>query len=354
MKKILALLLTFALLMALSACDVKVEVDPTSSEKSSFTAEVSSLDSSDEPVSSKTQSISSTVESSELIHTHTYSKATCTEPAKCFCGATEGRALGHSFTAATCTEPKKCKTCGVTEGLALRHRFSEATCTSASVCTKCGISIGIALGHDYSSATCTKPQICNRCGNIKGTALGHNFSDATCTTPQICYRCEATADSALGHNFVNQKCTRCGKLDRTYLIEDIDYLTKSSYTEYTQDMMTDNQGTEYSGHYTFYSTWNGSSIEFETKGKYKTFTGTAFLSYYDRAYNHDVRVKIYSDGKLLYQTNPLAKGCNPETFSVDITGVSILIIELEANTFTANQGSIYTQNAMLTNAYLSK
>lgn len=140
-----------------------------------------------------------------------------------------------------------------------------------------------------------------------------------------------------------------------YLLEDIDYVTKSSYTECTQDVMTDNHGTEYSGHYTFYSTWNGSGIEFETRGEYKTFTGTAFLSYDDRGFSREVRVKIYSDdGKLLYQTKPLVKGCSPETFSIDITGVSILIIELEASTFTANQGSIYTQSAMLTNAYLTK
>ena len=29
-------------------------------------------------------------------HTHSYSDATCTEPAKCSCGATKGSALGHT------------------------------------------------------------------------------------------------------------------------------------------------------------------------------------------------------------------------------------------------------------------
>ena len=48
-------------------------------------------------------------------HTHNYSKATCTEPAKCSCGATSGSALGHkevvdNAVSATCTET------GLTEG----------------------------------------------------------------------------------------------------------------------------------------------------------------------------------------------------------------------------------------------
>ena len=48
-------------------------------------------------------------------HTHTFSQATCTEPAKCSCGETQGTALGHnevvdSAVSATCT------TAGKTEG----------------------------------------------------------------------------------------------------------------------------------------------------------------------------------------------------------------------------------------------
>jgi len=62
-------------------------------------------------------------------HTHSYSNATCTAPAKCSCGATKGSALGHKFSAATCTAPKKCSTCGATEGSALGHKYSSYKCT---------------------------------------------------------------------------------------------------------------------------------------------------------------------------------------------------------------------------------
>lgn len=36
-------------------------------------------------------------------HKHSYSAATCTEPKKCSCGATEGRALGHNYSNGVCT-----------------------------------------------------------------------------------------------------------------------------------------------------------------------------------------------------------------------------------------------------------
>lgn len=65
-------------------------------------------------------------------HTHSYSGATCTAPAKCSCGATSGSALGHSYNNATCTEPKKCSRCGATSGSALGHSYSNG------ICTRCG------------------------------------------------------------------------------------------------------------------------------------------------------------------------------------------------------------------------
>ena len=56
-----------------------------------------------------------TTKPSTPTHTHSYSDATCTAPAKCSCGATSGSALGHkevvdNAVSATCTET------GLTEG----------------------------------------------------------------------------------------------------------------------------------------------------------------------------------------------------------------------------------------------
>ena len=65
------------------------------------------------------------------LHTCSFSDATCTEPAKCECGKTQGEALGHTWDDATCEAPKTCSVCKVAEGEALGHSFAEGTC---SVC----------------------------------------------------------------------------------------------------------------------------------------------------------------------------------------------------------------------------
>lgn len=62
-------------------------------------------------------------------HTHTYSKATCTEAAKCSCGVTSGSALGHSWQTATCKAPKTCKICGITESSKGDHSYVNGTCS---------------------------------------------------------------------------------------------------------------------------------------------------------------------------------------------------------------------------------
>ena len=65
------------------------------------------------------------VESSKPTHTHSYSDATCTAPAKCSCGATKGSALGHKWQDATCQAPKTCSVCKTIEGNKLKHTYDE-------------------------------------------------------------------------------------------------------------------------------------------------------------------------------------------------------------------------------------
>ena len=62
-------------------------------------------------------------------HIHTYSKATCTKPATCSCGATTGSALGHTWKSANCKTPKTCSICGKTEGLKADHTYKNEKCT---------------------------------------------------------------------------------------------------------------------------------------------------------------------------------------------------------------------------------
>ncbi|MDO5135370.1 MAG: hypothetical protein Q4D55_04900 [Eubacteriales bacterium] len=61
-------------------------------------------------------------------HTHSITiPATCTEPAKCSCGATFGTALGHNMGEATCQKPSTCARCGVTSGTISEHKFDNTT-----------------------------------------------------------------------------------------------------------------------------------------------------------------------------------------------------------------------------------
>ena len=59
-------------------------------------------------------------------HIHSYSGATCTESAKCSCGATEGSALGHKWKEATCQAPKTCTVCNETEGNTVDHSLDSS------------------------------------------------------------------------------------------------------------------------------------------------------------------------------------------------------------------------------------
>ncbi len=153
---------------------------------------------------------------SESEHIHTYSDATCTDPQKCSCGATNGSVLGHNYSGKICTR------CGesapnYTELAEPQHThsYSDATCTAPQKCS-CGATTGSALGHNYSGKSCT------RCGasdpnyteQVKPQHT-HAYSNATCTAPQKC-SCGATKGSALGHNYSGKTCTRCGASNPNY------------------------------------------------------------------------------------------------------------------------------------------
>lgn len=74
----------------------------------------------------------------------------------------------HSWSTATCTEPAKCTLCSETKGAPLGHRFTDATCTSASKCNVCGIAGATALGHKWTNANCQSPKKCLTCGVVEG------------------------------------------------------------------------------------------------------------------------------------------------------------------------------------------
>ena len=126
----------------------------------------------------------------EPVHTHTWSKATCTSPKTCSCGETSGSPLGHSFSNG------KCSRCGAKdpnyqEPTPPVHTHSynskvtkEATCTSNGT-----ITYTCSCGDSYTEST---------------PALGHDYREHTETihhpgesiAVDVCYDCGFTGDGA--------------------------------------------------------------------------------------------------------------------------------------------------------------
>jgi len=127
MKKIIALILVLCISLCLVACKkegtssdltsdaLQTEILDTESEVLNEDATTEGTDSEDKktdtdskPESKPTTNITSnSTPTSSTEHTHEFSKATCTEPAKCSCGATEGAALGHKYADYRCTVCKE-------------------------------------------------------------------------------------------------------------------------------------------------------------------------------------------------------------------------------------------------------
>lgn len=223
MKKIVSLLLAVMMVLSMSACrgnettidndtgvsttQNQTDVTDTSSTEqntdtpSSTTDNIGGSDSTDVPSSTtstpttttKPEASNPTITEPETskpstpTHTHSYSNATCTEPAKCSCGATDGNALGHKYSNATCTEAKKCSRCGETSGKALGHKWQEATCKAPKTCSVCKTTEGNLGNHKYTNGKCnycSKQQIINPKTGLKKGADYYHVSvsgDGYCT-----------------------------------------------------------------------------------------------------------------------------------------------------------------------------
>jgi len=170
MKKVLAFLLSIAIVMSLVACNSKTTDincskcgEPISSSASFCSSCGAALNASEtetedkDPTASSTPSATDPVpetnatSSTQAPHSHSYGEATCTAPAKCSCGATNGSALGHSYSNG------KCSRCGTADPnyVAHSHSYGAATCTTPAKCS-CGATNGSALGHSYSNGKCSR------------------------------------------------------------------------------------------------------------------------------------------------------------------------------------------------------
>ena len=122
----------------------------------------------------------------------------------------------HTFTPATCQEPATCTTCGAMKGSAKGHDWEDPTCTTTKYCKICGERSGSSNGHNWRPASCTDPKTCETCGATDGEPKGHKWKDATCTKPKTCKTCDATEGDAKGHIYISGTCTVCGSPQENY------------------------------------------------------------------------------------------------------------------------------------------
>ena len=137
----------------------------------------------------ETSKPTTTTKPSAPVHTHSYSGATCTAPAKCSCGAIQGEPTGHVFDG---ENDENCNKCNFKRKINCTHKNLKivsgcaATCenkglTDGKICNDCGVFVVkqnsiAAKGHKVVTdkavvATCTKNgstegSHCETCGSI--------------------------------------------------------------------------------------------------------------------------------------------------------------------------------------------
>lgn len=140
-----------------------------------------------------------------------------------------------------------------------------------------------------------------------------------------------------------------------YLIEDIDYLQIDDFWGLVidNDELIDSDGNSILGHYYFYHDHGNTSgnITFDLAGSYHSFWGTLVLPYGYRHTSSNIYIYVYGDDKLLYKSPNMTAGFHTENFSVDVTDISVLMIEFENK---IGDGQMDLAKGYLTNAYLSK
>lgn len=140
MKKILSILLIVLLLFATAGCTNETNDNVQHDNDNNYNVQSNNYD--------------NEYEEGQEQHVHSYSSATCTEPAKCSCGVTNGNALGHKWKNATCQTPKSCTVCGVKEGNKSKHSMN-----GQGVCNTCGKDVFLEFVKENVSLNLIVPSV---------------------------------------------------------------------------------------------------------------------------------------------------------------------------------------------------
>ena len=222
MKKTLwlVLVLVFACILLLSACDQATDHPPNPDAEQSTNQPPDNNSGTSDADNTQSSSTDSTKCQHAFGEWVTTKDATCTlvgeQERICFCGEKEVKSLAiiphtevvDQAVAATCTKT------GLTEG---KHCSICNTVTIAQTTVK-------AKGHtevvdQAVAATCTKTgltegkhcSVCNIVTIAQTTVpVTHQYEDATCDEPMKCAQCGQTYGLAEGHSFNGSYCSSCG------------------------------------------------------------------------------------------------------------------------------------------------
>jgi hypothetical protein len=118
---------------------------------------------------------------------------------------------------------------------------------------------------------------------------------------------------------------QAGGEEPAIMLHEMDYLMRDDYIYYSEQVK-DNYGNMHyhalSGPYS--NPWS----EYVLDGKYSRITGTFLLAYDYRSTTEGGFIRIYGDGVLLYTSQRVSAGMEPEVFDVPLDGVKRMRVEM--------------------------
>lgn len=235
------------------------------------------------------------------------------------------------------------------------HEWSEADCVNPQICKNCGEQWGSPLPHQWTDATCTRAQQCELCGLTAGAPLDHIWIDMPGEAYKYCWTCNATVeyDKTV---YINELGINGGMNGMIWTRSDRPVLYGFEYTNadapacwksynkgiwgHTPGVVRDNYGNVYTyGIHIDGGTSQNYFYGFYIGGEYTTFSGTVACPdagsvisdyVYDSYNSYSKHFEVYGDGRLLFTSPAMRYDYPPQKFSIDITGVQVLIINYPA------------------------
>lgn len=156
-----------------------------------------------------------------------------------------------------------------------------------------------------------------------------------------------TAQNKLGEN---DRLTAALEEYQSYIpvyLNELEYFDKEGEL-FLESAPKDNYGNEYESAL-FVSNWGNTYVTYYLNGNYARLSGICAISEDRKSSDGESYFEIFGDGVLLYRSATMTRGEAPYSFSVDVTGVSLLTIDYP---YEDNIGA--SSMAMLCDAILQK